>query len=295
MSLVSSSPAELRAALGGGEETVFYNSDGGLRGGDQWLKRLQHEIVTRNVFVVVLSPEAFASPWVDQELSLAVREAVSNPDKVLVPVLHRPTPDPNIWPFLDNFQRVSFLPPHSFAEGLAEVEEAVRLGHARRAEHGRLPGRPLAPFDGDLLPLPERFIGRERALDWVLQRLAPETTAEAPVAAMGERARWRRGWPASWRPMGWAASARARWRGRWRILWATNRFPDGIAVVLCHGLSDPAVVLRRVLTRFLPEGQGRAMTRIWRRCATGRGPSSWGGGRWWCWITSSGICRWGRW
>jgi tetratricopeptide (TPR) repeat protein len=38
-----------------------------------------------------------------------------------------------------------------------------------------------------------------------------------------------------------------------RILYATNRFPNGIAVVLCNGLTDPATVLQRVLARFDPQ------------------------------------------
>ena len=240
---------QLRDALGSAD-AVFYDRDGdaGLKGGDQWLKTLQHEIVTRNVFVVLLSPDAFASPWVDQELSLAFRRAVSDPEgTVLIPVLHRPT---DLWPFLENFQYVSFLEPRPFDAAFAELLEAVALGRSRRSTHGALPRRQVAPFDGDLLPLPERFVGRADELEWTLARLAPETTAEAPAAERPEA-------------LGLASIAAANGLGGIgksalagqvvRILWAANRFPDGIAVILCQGLSDPAEVLRRVLARFDPD------------------------------------------
>ena len=47
-----------------------------------------------------------------------------------------------------------------------------------------------------------------------------------------------------------------------RILYATNRFPDGIAVVLCNEQSDPVTVLKAVLTRFDPQRREPAETEL---------------------------------
>jgi hypothetical protein len=146
---------------------VFYDSDGGLIGGDEWLKWLQHEITARNVFVLLLSPQAFASPWVDQELSLALLQAVSAGGKVVIPVIHRETA---VWPFLANFQFVDFAKA-SLDEAFTELLDAVRLGHSRRREVEAMRQERLGPtFDVDLLPMPERFVGRDADLDWALQR-----------------------------------------------------------------------------------------------------------------------------
>jgi hypothetical protein len=53
---------DLRTALGGGDETVWYDASGGLHGGDAWWRTIVAEIKARPVFIVVASPESMASP-----------------------------------------------------------------------------------------------------------------------------------------------------------------------------------------------------------------------------------------
>ncbi|HEY7850024.1 MAG TPA: TIR domain-containing protein, partial [Ktedonobacterales bacterium] len=120
----------LKLALGD-DDDVFYDSDGGLRGGDEWLKRLQYEIGQRDVFVLILSPQARDSGWVEMECNYALTQAVSIGGKVIVPVLHRETPT---WPFIDQFQMVDFLEPAHFEAAFADLLDAVRLGRSRKAE-----------------------------------------------------------------------------------------------------------------------------------------------------------------
>ena len=50
---------------------VWYDRDG-LFVGSQWVKRLEQEIQGREVFIIVLTPDAWASQWVQSELSLAL-------------------------------------------------------------------------------------------------------------------------------------------------------------------------------------------------------------------------------
>jgi Tfp pilus assembly protein PilF len=232
------------------DDAVFYDRDGGptgagLVGGDEWLSRIEHEITERNVFVVLLSPEAFASPWVAKEVNLALTEAVAVAGKVIIPVLHKET---TVRPFLTEYQWVSFLAPRSFDEAFAELLRAVQLGYSRRAElEAMRQARRGPPFDVALLPLPERFVGREEDLRWVLERLDP-TSASGVAAAVGPGTGGLASIAAANGLGGIGKSALA---GQVvRILYARDAFPDGIAVVLCNGLTDPATVLRRALARF---------------------------------------------
>ncbi len=52
---------DLQGTLGD-ESAVWYDVLGGLRGGDNWWEKIVEELTARNVFIVVLSPEAVASP-----------------------------------------------------------------------------------------------------------------------------------------------------------------------------------------------------------------------------------------
>jgi hypothetical protein len=92
------------------------------------------------------------------------------------------------------------------------------------------------PFDDVLLSPPDFFAGREEDLDWLDNRLrvggAGSASAITGLGGIGKTALV-------------AVAVRA--------IRAAGRFREGIAVVLCTGLSDPVEVLRRVLARFDPQ------------------------------------------
>jgi tetratricopeptide (TPR) repeat protein len=50
---------------------VWYDEQG-LQGGAQWVATIQTEVQARDVFIVILTPEAWASQWVQDELQLAI-------------------------------------------------------------------------------------------------------------------------------------------------------------------------------------------------------------------------------
>jgi hypothetical protein len=112
--------ADLRAKLGHLSD-VFYDSDGhpeddyqdGLLGGDKWVERLEHELTARDVFVVILSPQALASRRVKMEIYTALAQELGSKglNKTFVPIVHETT---EAGAFLSHYQWVSFLPGRSY-------------------------------------------------------------------------------------------------------------------------------------------------------------------------------------
>lgn len=95
---------------------------------------------------------------------------------------------------------------------------------------------PHPPLDDGVLPHPERLVGRDGDLEWLLGRLrggvAPGMTAIAGLGGIGKTAL--------------AAMAIHRLREE-------GRFPDGVVVILCQGITDPTSILQRVLGRLHPQ------------------------------------------
>jgi toxoflavin biosynthesis protein ToxD len=77
---------ELVAALKAAGYDVWYDEQG-LTGGAVWVETLQRELQSRDVFVIVITPEAWASPWVQEELRLAL-----STQRTILPVMLKQTP-----------------------------------------------------------------------------------------------------------------------------------------------------------------------------------------------------------
>ncbi|HEX9038617.1 MAG TPA: TIR domain-containing protein [Ktedonobacterales bacterium] len=225
--------ADLRVALGGDADAVWYDAARGLQGGDAWLKRIVAELTSRPVFVILLSRAAMSSKWVLDELDLAWTQKNSAEGKVIIPVLVEPCEAPF---YLAVLQFVSFVPPRPYEEALAELWRAIHSSQRRAAPMEHASTIPLGlPFEEEFLLAPQRFVGRSKELAWVLERLgAGGATAILALGGMGG--------------IGKTALAAMAIRELRRAM----KFPDGIAVVLCQELTDPADVLARVLTRFDP-------------------------------------------
>jgi hypothetical protein len=227
--------ADLRAAFGGDEDLVWYDSAGGLQGGDAWWRHIVAELTARPIFVVLLSRAAMASKWVLDELDLAWHQRNSATSKAIIPVLLEPCDVP---PYLKMLHFVSFVAPRPYEEALAELVRAIRTSRPRAAHlEEQRPTVPLGlPFEEDLLLAPAHFVGREADLAWVDEHLqAGGTTAIVALEGLGG--------------IGKTALAAVAIRQMRRA----GAFPDGIAVVLCQQVTDPAEVLARILTRFDPQ------------------------------------------
>lgn len=128
--------ADLRSALGGDESAVWYDAAGGLSGGSAWWRRIRTELTERDTFLVILSPDALASPWVNDEIDLAWKQKNATGDgtggtsggrgKRIVPVLYRPCRVREDLALLDN-TTVSFLPPVSYEAAFAYLLDVLGI------------------------------------------------------------------------------------------------------------------------------------------------------------------------
>lgn len=109
---------DLRARLG--EDAVWYDTSGGLHGGDDWWDRIVQEITARPLFLVVLSPHADASKWVQQEMGIAFRQHVES-GKQLLPVRIAPSPRRADWAAIHEFDFQAYIQPERYAAALTDL------------------------------------------------------------------------------------------------------------------------------------------------------------------------------
>src|SRR5207244_3343802 len=88
----------------------------------------------RDVFIVVLSPDAMNSHWVRDELNIALTRR-----KFILPVLHR---DCTIRADLEILQIISFLAPKTYEEAFREVLLALGLPTDTPVEQEKVTSRP---------------------------------------------------------------------------------------------------------------------------------------------------------
>jgi TIR domain len=108
---------DLRHAFGN-DEIVWYDTAGGLYGGDSWWSKIVQELSERSTFIIVLSPDSMNSYWVLKELDMAVTQR-----KRIIPVLYRIC---EVRPDLNTIQYVSFLEPKSYQVAFNELLQALQ-------------------------------------------------------------------------------------------------------------------------------------------------------------------------
>ena len=106
---------------------VWYDETG-LQGGAAWVASIQHEVETRDVFLLVLTPEAWESKWVQDELQLAIATR-----RRILPVLLR------------NTQVSGFLLTTQWITVIGEQPQAAARAAIMAIEAPPAPGRNAAP------------------------------------------------------------------------------------------------------------------------------------------------------
>jgi hypothetical protein len=110
--------SDLRKELGQ-DKAVWIDRDGGLRGGDDWEREIIKQIATRNIFIVVLSPGAMESKWVNFEVDFAWKQKLQSGKRVL-PI--RYTLDTfKVRKDLAGVHEIDFRPPRPPEEALTEL------------------------------------------------------------------------------------------------------------------------------------------------------------------------------
>ncbi len=67
---------------------VFYDEHT-IIGGDEWMRRVQREVIERPIFIVILSPNSVESEWVREETNLALSEAVIRRERRIIPIRYQ--------------------------------------------------------------------------------------------------------------------------------------------------------------------------------------------------------------
>ncbi len=67
---------------------IFYDEHT-IIGGDEWMRRVQREVLERPIFIVILSPHSVESEWVREETNLVLSEAVKRRERRIIPIRYQ--------------------------------------------------------------------------------------------------------------------------------------------------------------------------------------------------------------
>jgi tetratricopeptide (TPR) repeat protein len=143
---------QLVAALRGAGADVWYDEHN--MGPGQLGPTIEHELRVRPVFVLILSPAALTSAWVEDESRWAYSFYRKDRARTILPVLAAPVSDNDIWVFLQDFKRIEAagVRPYPVAEAAQRTLHALGLGAAGA----------VAPEQGETA---EALVIRGKALD----------------------------------------------------------------------------------------------------------------------------------
>ncbi len=68
---------------------IFFD-ESELHGGDDWFRRIQHEVIARPIFIVVLTTNSVKADWVAEETNLALAKSVKDKSRRVIPVMVDP-------------------------------------------------------------------------------------------------------------------------------------------------------------------------------------------------------------
>ncbi len=135
------------------DDNAVWIDESALKGGDAWWQDILQELSARSVFLVIWSPDASASGWVQDEVNIAWRQKNSATGKVIIPVLWR---ECALREDLATRQVVPFTSSGTYDGGLKALLEAIGIPPEGNADDAHA----IAPHDslsdiGYLLAHPE--------------------------------------------------------------------------------------------------------------------------------------------
>ncbi len=109
------------------DDTAVWYDVLGLQGGDTWWPKIVDEIKTRNIFVLILSPDAMKSPWIDDELHIAWRRknVKSRTRRLIIPILFRECK--TVHDYLKDIQWIRFLSPETYQSAFNNLLKSLKV------------------------------------------------------------------------------------------------------------------------------------------------------------------------
>jgi len=101
----------------GSRVSIWYDSDGGLYGGDEWWDKIVEQLDKCDIFIIILSPNAVNSYWVKKELNTAIVAR-----KRILPVLYKSC---TVRADLQAIHTISFLPPIEYKTALTNLLQSL--------------------------------------------------------------------------------------------------------------------------------------------------------------------------
>lgn len=114
---------DLRTLLGG-PHAVTCETRGSKVGSDPLWNEVRQGIAAAPTFLVVLSPEALASKWVNDEIDQAFQLLGTRPERKIIPIIWRPC---KLRPDVSLTQVVRFAPPRAYGDGFADLTRALGM------------------------------------------------------------------------------------------------------------------------------------------------------------------------
>jgi len=117
---------DLREALRN-DDAVWYDTQGGLNGGNIWWEEIIQELEQCNIFILIISPEAMESEWIRREFNIALTSK-----KHIIPLLYRKC---EMRIDLKIIQAIDFLSPITYQssfENLMKVIGGVTPSRAKK-------------------------------------------------------------------------------------------------------------------------------------------------------------------
>lgn len=179
--------AHLRTALGNNDPHYIFYDENSLQLGDNWLDRIQRELMARPIFLLVLTPRAVASDYVRREVALALRETVSHPERRLITLKVAECNPNDLAPWLLDYQMADFV-GKPFDVTFSGLVGAIRAYNAAWAvQHAPRPPQPTHPLPQTLpqAAAPQPFTPQPQG--WTPQGWTPQAPQAAAPAAPAQQ------------------------------------------------------------------------------------------------------------
>jgi formylglycine-generating enzyme required for sulfatase activity len=117
----------MRKALGISDPDQIFYDESSLHLGDAWLELIQKEVITRPIFIVILSSHSVVADYVRMETNLALRKTITHHERRIYSVLIEECNLDKLAPMLGGYQMANVM-KKGYEVALDELVNALRGG-----------------------------------------------------------------------------------------------------------------------------------------------------------------------